>query len=64
MAKTFLDLGMGKGPLMALLSDPVLSLPSTLVVSKIMGVKRTTAYVDLIIVFTLCGGYLFGLLSR
>ncbi len=64
MARTFLDLGMGKGPLMAyLLSDPVLSLPSILVVRKIMGNKRTTAYVLLIIVFTLCGGYLFGLIK-
>ncbi len=64
MARTFLDLGMGKGPLMAyLLSDPVLSLPSILVVRKIMGTKRTTAYVLLIIVFTLCGGYLFGLIK-
>ena len=64
MAKVFLDLGMGKGPLMAyLLADPVLSLPSILVVSKIMGTKRTVAYVCLIIVFTVFGGYLFGLLS-
>ena len=64
MAKVFLDLGMGKGPLMAyLLADPVLSLPSILVVSKIMGTKRTVAYVALIIVFTVFGGYLFGLLS-
>ncbi len=64
MARTFLDLGMGKGPLMAyLLSDPVLSLPSILVVRKIMGTKRTAAYVLLIIVFTLCGGYLFGLIK-
>jgi len=64
MAKVFLDLGMGKGPLMAyLLADPVLSLPSILVVSKIMGTKRTVAYVSMIIVFTVFGGYLFGLLS-
>ena len=64
MAKVFLDLGMGKGPLMAyLLADPVLSLPSILVVSKIMGTKRTIAYVSLIIVFTVFGGYLFGVLS-
>lgn len=64
MAKTFIDLGMAKGPLMAyLLSDPVLSLPSILVVSKIMGVKKTAAYVALIIVFTVSGGYLFGLIQ-
>lgn len=64
MAKTFLDLGMAKGPLLAyLLSDPVLSLPSILVISKIMGAKRTAAYVGLIIVFTVSGGYLFGLMQ-
>jgi len=64
MAKVFLDLGMGKGPLMAyLLADPVLSLPSILVVSKIMGTKRTVAYVCLIIIFTVTGGYLFGRIS-
>ena len=64
MAKTFLDLGMAKGPLLAyLLSDPVLSLPSILVVSKIMGAKRTAVYVSLIIVFTVFGGYMFGLIQ-
>jgi len=65
MAKVFLDLGMGKGPLMAyLLADPVLSLPSILVVSKIMGTKRTVAYVVLIIVLSVIGGYLFGRISN
>ena len=65
MARGFLDLGMGKGPFMAyLLADPVLSLPSILVVSKIMGTKRTVAYVCLIIVFTVTGGYLFGRISN
>jgi len=64
MAKVFIDLGMAKGPLLAyLLSDPVLSLPSILVVSKIMGAKKTAVYVALIIVFTVSGGYLFGLVQ-
>jgi uncharacterized protein len=64
MAKVFIDLGMAKGPLLAyLLSDPVISLPSILVVSKIMGAKRTAVYVALIIVFTISGGYLFGLIQ-
>lgn len=64
MARTFLDLGMAKGPLLAyLLSDPVLSLPSILVVSRIMGAKKTAVYVALIIVFTISGGYLFGLMQ-
>lgn len=64
MAKAFIDLGMAKGPLLAyLLSDPVLSLPSILVVSKIMGAKRTVVYVSLIILLTISGGYLFGLIQ-
>jgi hypothetical protein len=64
MAKAFLDLGMARGPLLAyLLSDPVLSLPSILVVSKIMGAKRTAVYVALIIILTVSGGYLFGLMQ-
>lgn len=64
MAKVFIDLGMAKGPLLAyLLSDPVISLPSILVVSKIMGAKRTAVYIALIIVFTVSGGYLFGLVQ-
>jgi len=64
MARTFLDLGMAKGPLLAyLLSDPVLSLPSILVVSRIMGANKTAVYVALIIVFTISGGYLFGQLT-
>jgi len=64
MAKVFLDLGMAKGPLLAyLLSDPVLSLPSILVISRIMGAKRTAVYVALIVVLTISGGYLFGLMQ-
>lgn len=64
MAKVFIDLGMAKGPLLAyLLSDPVISLPSILVVSKIMGAKKTAVYAALIIVFTVSGGYLFGLVQ-
>lgn len=64
MAKTFIDLGMGKGPLLAyLLSDPVLSLPSILVVGNIMGTKRTAVYVSLIVLLSICGGYLFGMMQ-
>ncbi|MFH1750216.1 MAG: permease [Candidatus Micrarchaeota archaeon] len=62
MAKTFLALGMAKGPLLAyLLADPVISLPSILVVSGIIGTKRTALYVGMIIALSVIGGYLFGL---
>ena len=61
MAKMFLGLGMAKGPLLAyLLADPVISLPSILVVRKFIGNKRTFAYVGLIIVFTTLSGWIYG----
>jgi hypothetical protein len=61
MAKTFLTLGMAKGPLLAyLLADPVISLPSILVVRKIMGTKRTLAYALLITIFCTISGLLYG----
>jgi uncharacterized membrane protein YraQ (UPF0718 family) len=61
MARMFLDLGMAKGPLLAyMLADPVLSLPSILVVRKIMGNKETLVYVLLIFVFTVMAGLLAG----
>lgn len=61
MARMFLDLGMAKGALLAyMLADPVISLPSILVVRKIMGNKETALYVILIFVFTVIAGLLAG----
>jgi len=61
MAKMFLTLGMAKGPLLAyLLADPVISLPSILVVRKIMGTKRTLVYALLITIFCTISGLLYG----
>jgi len=65
MAKMFLGLGMAKGPLLAyLLADPVISLPSILVVRKFIGNKRTLVYVGLIIVFTTISGLIYGSIVR
>jgi uncharacterized membrane protein YraQ (UPF0718 family) len=51
MARLFLDIGVGMGPLIAyLLADPVLSLPSILVVRKMIGNKRLLWYVSIIII--------------
>jgi len=62
IARMFLDLGMHRGPLLAyLLADPELSLQSILVTSRILGRKRTAAYVSLVAVFSTLAGYLFGL---
>ncbi|MGC8839185.1 MAG: permease [Anaerolineae bacterium] len=62
IARMFLDLGMHRGPLLAyLLADPELSLQSILVTGRILGRKRTAAYVSLVAVFSTMAGYLFGL---
>jgi uncharacterized membrane protein YraQ (UPF0718 family) len=61
MAKMFLSLGMAMGPLLAyLLADPVISLPSILVVRKIMGTKRTLVYALLITIFCTISGLIYG----
>jgi uncharacterized protein len=63
MANMFLGLGMAKGPLLAyLLADPVISLASILVIRKLLGNKRTLAYLGLIIVFTTVSGLIYGAL--
>lgn len=65
MAKMFLGLGMAKGPLLAyLLADPVISLPSILVVRRIMGTKRTLTYILLILIFCTISGLTYGIFAR
>ena len=42
--RAFMDMGMGKGPALALLlAGPSLSLPSMITLSRIMGIKKTAA---------------------
>jgi uncharacterized membrane protein YraQ (UPF0718 family) len=61
MARMFLDLGMGKGVLLAyLLADPVISLPSILVVRRFIGTRRLFWYVGLIIVCCTAAGLIYG----
>ncbi len=65
MAKMFLRLGMARGPLLAyLLADPVTSLPSLLVVRKIIGNKRTLIYSILITIFCTLAGLIYGSFVR
>jgi uncharacterized membrane protein YraQ (UPF0718 family) len=55
--------GMGKGPALALLlAGPSLSLPSMLVIGKVMGTQKTIAYVTLVVVFSTIAGLIFGTL--
>jgi uncharacterized protein len=53
--------GMGKGPALALLlAGPALSLPSMLVIRSVMGTKKTTVYVGLVIVLSTIAGMAYG----
>jgi hypothetical protein len=61
MAQMFLAKGMGNGPLLAyLLADPVISLPSILVVRGLIGTKKTAVYIALIIFFCTLAGLIYG----
>ncbi|NLE08192.1 MAG: permease [Dehalococcoidales bacterium] len=61
---SFMNLGMHKGPVLALLlAGPALSLPSMLVIRSIMGTKKTLAFIGLVIVFATLTGYVFGLIQ-
>jgi len=63
--KAFMDLGMGKGPVLALLlAGPALSLPNMLVIRSIMGTKKTLTYIALVVVFATITGYIFGLITQ
>jgi uncharacterized membrane protein YraQ (UPF0718 family) len=53
--------GMGKGPALALLlAGPSLSLPSMLVIGKVLGTQKTVVYVTLVVVFSTIAGLIFG----
>ena len=59
--KAFLDLGMGKGPALALLlAGPALSLPNMLVIRSIMGAKRALVYIGLVVIMSTLIGMIFG----
>ncbi|MFC2056664.1 permease [Chloroflexota bacterium] len=62
--KAFMDLGMDKGPVLALLlAGPALSLPNMLVIRTIMGTKKTLTYVALVVIFATITGYTYGLIA-
>uniref|UniRef100_A0A7C4GHM7 Permease n=1 Tax=candidate division WOR-3 bacterium TaxID=2052148 RepID=A0A7C4GHM7_UNCW3 len=55
--------GMGKGPALALLlAGPALSLPSMIVILRMIGAKRTLTYILLVVVLSTIVGMLYGLL--
>ncbi|OGD33725.1 permease [Candidatus Atribacteria bacterium RBG_16_35_8] len=61
IVKALMELGMGKGPaLTLLLAGPSLSLPNMIVIGRIMGAKKTLAYVVLVVVMATFTGMAFG----
>ncbi|MBU4212800.1 MAG: permease [Kiritimatiellae bacterium] len=61
ITETLMRLGMGKGPALALLlAGPVLSLPSILVIYKIIGFKKTAVFISLVVVVSTITGLIFG----
>lgn len=53
--------GMGKGPALALLlAGPALSLPNMLVIRGVIGTKKTSVFVGLVIVMATISGMIFG----
>jgi hypothetical protein len=65
IVRSFLDLGMGKGPALALLlAGPALSLPAMLVLRKIMGTQKMLVYVSIVVVMATISGYIFGLITQ
>jgi uncharacterized membrane protein YraQ (UPF0718 family) len=62
IVNSFLALGMLKGPATALLlAGPSLSLPNMIVISKVMGIKKTFTYIGLVMVLSACIGMLAGI---
>ena len=63
IVEMLMRLGMGKGPALALLlAGPALSLPSILVIYKIVGAKKTAVFCLLTVVMSTIVGFLFGAL--
>jgi uncharacterized protein len=61
ITQALMRLGMHKGPVMALLlAGPALSLPSILVIRKVMGNAKTVVFVVLVVMMSTIAGMLFG----
>jgi uncharacterized membrane protein YraQ (UPF0718 family) len=61
ITETLMRLGMGKGPALALLlAGPALSVPSMLVIYKIIGFKKTAVFVGLVVAIATISGLIFG----
>lgn len=65
IVRGLLDLGMGKGPALALmLAGPALSLPSMIVLIRVMGPRKALTYITLVCLFAMGTGFVFGIFAR
>jgi uncharacterized membrane protein YraQ (UPF0718 family) len=63
IVEMLMRLGMGRGPALALLlAGPALSLPSILVIHRIIGFRKTFVFCLLTVVMSTIAGWLFGML--
>jgi uncharacterized membrane protein YraQ (UPF0718 family) len=61
ITQALMKLGMHKGPVLALLlAGPALSLPSMLVIQRIMGTKKAVVFISLVIIMATITGMFFG----
>ncbi len=57
--------GMGKGPALALLlAGPALSLPNMLVIKSVIGIRKTVAYILIVVIMAAISGIIFGSLVK
>lgn len=65
IVEMLMRLGMGKGPALALLlAGPALSVPSILVLGRIMGWRKTLVFCALTVVMSTLAGYVFGIVAK
>lgn len=65
ITEMLMRLGMGKGPALALLlAGPALSLPSILVIWKVVGGRKTLVFCTLVVVMATVSGMIFGWVVR
>jgi len=61
ITQALMNLGMNKGPVLALLlAGPALSLPSMIVIQRIMGTAKMLVFVILVVIMATITGMLFG----
>ena len=63
IVRSFMDLGMHEGPVLALLlAGPALSLPNVLVVRSVLGTRKTLSYLVIVVALATLVGWTFGTL--